>query len=404
MISVEEARRRILAAFSPLAPETVSLVDTLGRVLAEDVVARVTQPPVAVSAMDGYAVRAADVVTVPVTLRQIGLAPAGKAFAGAVGPGECVRIFTGGPVPAGADAIVIQEDAEADGERVAIRESAVAGHYVRPAGLDFKAGEIGLSAGRTLSARDVGFAAAMNRPWLKVRRRPRVAIVSTGDEIVLPGDPIGPSQIVSSNGPALAAFVQACGGEPIHLGVVPDSLDAIKAIADGARSADLLVTSGGVSVGEHDLVRPALEARGLAVDFWQIAMRPGKPLMFGRIGDTAVLGLPGNPVSSLVCALIFLEPALARMLGRADRDGRCATAILGVDLSANDRRQDYLRATLLRDAAGRMVATPFAKQDSSMLSLLAKADCLVVRPPHASATKAGASVDIIEFPRNSGVI
>ena len=404
MISVEEARRRILAAFSPLAPETVSLVDAFGRVLAEDVVARVTQPPVAVSAMDGYAVRAADVVKIPVTLRQIGVAPAGTAFAGAVGPGECVRIFTGGPVPAGADAIVIQEDAESDGERVAIRESAAAGHYVRPAGLDFSAGEVGLSAGRTLSARDVGFAAAMNRPWLKVRRRPRVAIVSTGDEIVLPGDPVGPSQIVSSNGPALAAFVQACGGEPIHLGVVPDSLDAIRAIADGARGADLLVTSGGVSVGEHDLVRPALETRGLAVDFWQIAMRPGKPLMFGRIGDTAVLGLPGNPVSSLVCALIFLEPALARMLGRADTDGRHAMAILGADLPANDRRQDYLRATLWRDAAGRMVATPFAKQDSSMLSLLAKADCLVLRPPHVPATKAGATVDIIEFPRTSGAI
>lgn len=404
MISVEEAKRRILAAFSPLAPETVALIDALGRVLAEDVVARVTQPPVAVSAMDGYAVRAADVIKVPVTLRQIGVAPAGAAFAGTVGPGECVRIFTGGPVPAGADAIVIQEDAAADGERIAIRASAAAGNYIRPAGLDFRTGEIGLRAGRALSARDVGFAAAMNRPWLKVRRRPRVAIVSTGDEIVLPGDPLGPSQIVSSNGPALAAFVRACGGEPIHLGVVPDSLDAIKAVADGARGADLLVTSGGVSVGEHDLVRPALETRGLAVDFWQIAMRPGKPLMFGHIGPTAVLGLPGNPVSSLVCALIFLEPALAMMLGRADIDGQDATATLGADLPANDRRQDYLRATLSRDAAGRLVATPFPKQDSSMLSLLAKADCLVLRPPNAPAAKAGASVEIIEFPRSASVI
>jgi molybdopterin molybdotransferase len=404
MISVEEAKRRILAAFSPLAPETVSLIDALGRVLAEDVAARVTQPPVAVSAMDGYAVRAADVAKVPVTLRQIGIAPAGAAFAGTVGAGECVRIFTGGPVPAGADAIVIQEDADADGERIAIRASAAAGNYVRPAGLDFRAGEIGLKAGRALSARDVGFAAAMNRPWLKVRRRPRVAIVSTGDEIVLPGDPLGPSQIVSSNGPALAAFVRACGGEPIHLGVVPDSLDAIKTVADGARGADLLVTSGGVSVGEHDLVRPALETRGLMVDFWQIAMRPGKPLMFGNIGPTAVLGLPGNPVSSLVCALIFLAPALAMMLGRVDTDGRHATASLGVDLPANDRRQDYLRAALSRDAAGRLFATPFPKQDSSMLSLLAKADCLVIRPPHAPLAKAGTTVDIIEFPHSANVI
>ncbi len=398
MISVDEARQRILAAFHPLAAETVPVAEGLGRVIAEDLIARVTQPPSAVSAMDGYAVRAGDVATPPVTLRQIGVAPAGSAFAGRVGAGECVRIFTGGPVPDGADAIVIQENASAEGDRITVRQTAKPGTYVRPAGLDFRSGEIGVPAGRRLTARDVGLAAAMNRPWISVRRRPRIAIVSTGDEVVLPGDPIGPHQIVSSNGFALGAFVAACGGVPIQLGVVRDDAAALQAIAAGAQGADLLVTSGGVSVGEHDLVRQALGQSGLAVDFWRIAMRPGKPLMFGRIGATPVLGLPGNPVSSLVCALIFLRPAIARMLGASTEGEHSDRAVLGRDLEANDRRQDYLRATLSTDESGRRVATPFAKQDSSMLSLLAKADCLVVRPPLAPAARKGDPVEIVTFP------
>lgn len=396
MIPVQEARQRIVAAFQTLPPVLVPLGEALDRVLAEDVRARVTQPPVAMSAMDGYAVRAADVAAVPVMLRQVGAAPAGGAFEGAVAAGECVRIFTGGPMPRGADAVVIQEDTTADGTSITVRESVKPGRYVRPAGLDFKVGEIGLHAGRVLNARDIGFAAAMNHPWLKVVRKPRVAIISTGDEVVLPGDPIGPHQIVSSNGPALAAFVTAAGGEPVSLGIAPDSAATLQAMADGARGADLLVTTGGASVGDHDLVRSALGARGLVLDFWQIAMRPGKPLIFGRIGDTPLLGLPGNPVSSLVCALVFLRPALHRMLGLAEpAAGNRPTARLGRDLEANDRREDYLRATITTDASGRPVATPFEKQDSSMLSLLAKADCLVVRPPHAPAAKAGDTVEII---------
>jgi molybdopterin molybdotransferase len=395
MISVEEARSRILAAFEPLHAETVSVAAALGRVLAEDLAARLTQPPTAVSAMDGYAVRAADVATVPVTLRRIGSAPAGGAYAGRVGPGECVRIFTGGPVPAGADTIVIQENATADGERVTVRESADLGRFVRPAGLDFKAGEIGLKADRVLTVRDVGFAAAMNRPWLRVRRKPRVAILSTGDEVVMPGDPVGPNQIVSSNGLALAAFVAAWGAEPIQLGIAPDRADTLRRMAAAARGADLLVTSGGVSVGEHDLVRSALGEAGLSLDFWQVAMRPGKPLMFGRIGATPVLGLPGNPVSSMVCAIVFLRPALARMLGLREVTPRVVPAVLGRALPANDRRQDYLRAELATDSGGRLVATPYDKQDSSMLALLARADGLLIRPPHAVAAPAGAAVEVL---------
>ncbi len=395
MLSVEAARERILAALSPLAAETISVADSLGRVLAEDLTARVTQPPAAVSAMDGYAVRGIDVETAAVTLRQIGAVPAGTAFAGLVGAGECVRIFTGATLPDGADTIVIQENVTAAGDAITINEATPSGRHVRPAGLDFRAGEIGLVAGEVMTVRRLGLAAAMNRPWLRVTRRPRVAILATGDEIVMPGDPIGPSQIVSSNGLALAAFVRAWGGEPIQLGIAPDRAEALQAMASGARGADLLVTSGGASVGEHDLVRSALGASGLDLDFWQIAMRPGKPLMFGRIGDTPLLGLPGNPVSSLVCSLIFLRPALLRLLGARDLSDRRLTAKSGCDLPANDRRQDYLRASLTREDSQALVATPFAKQDSSMLSLLARADALVIRPPEAAALRAGDPLEII---------
>lgn len=395
MISVEEARARILSAFTPLPSVLASLETALGRVLAEDVIARVTQPPVSVSAMDGYAVRAADAAQVPVVLRQIGAAPAGGSFAGTVGPGECVRIFTGGPLPAGADAIVIQEDTKSDGAAITINERPTPGRHIRVAGLDFKKGEVGIEAGRVLTTRDIGFAAAMNHPWLKVRRKPRVAIIATGDEVVLPGDPLGPNQIVSSNGPALAAFVTAAGGEPVSLGIAPDSAAALQRMADGARGADLLVTTGGASVGDHDLVRSALGAAGLVLDFWQIAMRPGKPLIFGKIGDTPMLGLPGNPVSSLVCALVFLRPALYRMLGLPESATGRRSVLLGCDLPQNDRREDYLRATLATDSAGRLVATPFPKQDSSMMSLLAKAACLVIRKPHAPPAKTGDTVEIV---------
>jgi molybdopterin molybdotransferase len=273
---------------------------------------------------------------------------------------------------------------------------------VRPAGLDFRAGEVGLEAGRRLSARDVGLAAAMDRAWLRVHRRPRVALLATGDEVVLPGDPRGPSQIVSSNGFSLAAFVEACGGQAIHLGIAPDDVAALKALVEGARGADALVTTGGVSVGEHDLIREALEDRGLEMDFWRIAMRPGKPLLFGRIGATPILGLPGNPVSSLVCATLFLRPAIEVMLGRAGQAPPPETAILGADLGANDRRQDYLRARLEVDAQGRRLAVPFPRQDSSMLATLARADCLIVRKPLAAPAKAGQVVEIV--PLSGGVL
>ena len=395
MLSVAEARARIVAAFHPLGSEQVGLLSALGRVLAADLAARVTQPPAAVSAMDGYAVRADDVAKVPARLRVVGQAPAGGSYDAQVGTGQAVRIFTGGPLPAGTDTIIIQEDVTAEGQQVVVREGAPRGTYVRPAGLDFKAGDVLLRKGRLLTARDVGIAAAMNVPWLSVTRRPRIAILATGDEVVMPGDPLGPHQIVSSNGLSLAAFVTACGADPIHLGIAPDDRAALKAMAQGAIGADLLVTSGGASVGDHDLVQAALGDTGMQMDFWKIAMRPGKPLMFGTIGATRVLGVPGNPVSSLVCATMFLRPAIDAMLARIDEPAPQPTALLGRDLPENDSREDYLRARLSHDPQGRLVATPFDRQDSSMLSFLSKADCLVVRAPRAPAIKAGAVVNIV---------
>lgn len=398
MISVEEALSRLLALLAPVGTEQISIADAFGRVLAEDVVARRTQPPSALSAMDGYAVRAADVASVPARLRVVGHVPAGQSHAGKVGKGEAVRVFTGAPLPEGTDAIVIQEDTQRESDWVLVREGAPKGRYVRRAGLDFAAGSIGLRRGRRLTARDIGLAAAMDRPWLMVRRRPRMAIIATGDEVVMPGDPVGPNQIVSSNSLALGAFARACGAEPLQLGIAADDLTSLRRAADGARSADLLVTTGGASVGEHDLVREALGADGLELDFWTIAMRPGKPLMVGRFRHAVMVGLPGNPVSSLVCALIFLKPAIERLSGLDPADAPLTTARLALALEANDRRQDYLRATLARAADGTLEATPFAKQDSSMMSLLAQSDCLVIRPPHAPPAKVGDVVSIIPLP------
>jgi molybdopterin molybdotransferase len=401
MISVEEALARLLAPLETLPAEQISVADAVGRVLAEDLAAWRTQPPFAASAMDGYAVRAADVATVPARLKIIAEIPAGAGFAGIVDKGEAARIFTGAPLPEGADTIVIQEDTERDGDIVHVNEGAPLGTYVRKAGLDFAEGDVLLKAGRRLTPRDVGLAAAMNRPWLFVHRRPRVGILSTGDEVVMPGEPIGPHQIVSSNALSLAAFVTACGGIPIALGNAPDDADALRRFAAGARGVDLLVSTGGVSVGEHDLVRGVLSEDGLAIDFWEIAMRPGKPLMFGQYRGTPMLGLPGNPVSTLVCSLLFLKPALERLSGAPDTAEPPLTARLARNLRHNDRRQDYLRSRLARGADGALEVDPFAVQDSSMMRPLAASDCLVIRPPHAPAAEARTSVPIILFPGGS---
>jgi molybdopterin molybdotransferase len=401
MIPVEEARNRIFEALAPTAAETVPLAAAGGRVLARPVRARLTQPPADVSAMDGYAVRAADAAQGAV-LRVVGAAPAGHPFAGAVGPGEAVRIFTGAVVPEGANAILLQEEAEAAGDaapgdgRVRVGETVRPGRWIRRRGLDFEEGEPLLPAGRRLTARDVGLAAAANHPWLAVHRRPHVGILATGDEIALPGEPIPPGGIVSSNAHALAALVRASGGEPLVLPIAPDDRAAIAEAAAAARNCDLLVTTGGASVGEHDLVQAALGPGGFALDFWRIAMRPGKPLIWGRLGQTPLLGLPGNPVSALVCGVVFLQPALRRLSGVAEPGApRTARARLGAALPENDRRFDFLRARLDAAANGEALVFPFPVQDSSMLKTLARADALVLRPPHAPPAAAGDTVEII---------
>ncbi len=404
MISVEEALGRLLALVEALPPEQISLADGLGRVLAEEVAARRTQPPFAVSAMDGYAVRGDDLTQIPVGLRIVAEVPAGAGFGGLVGPGEAARIFTGAPMPAGTDTIVIQEDTERLGDQVRVLEAAPLGRYVRRKGLDFGAGDVLVRPGRRLGARDIGLLAAMNRPWLFVHRRPRIGILSTGDEIVMPGDPIGPHQIVSSNSLALAALVTACGGIAISVGNAPDDPEALRRVAAATSGVDLLVTTGGVSVGEHDLVREALAADGFDLDFWQIAMRPGKPLMVGRYHGTPMLGLPGNPVSTFICALLFLKPAIERLSGLSPAPEPVATARLGSALAANDRRQDYLRARFARAADGSEEVFAFEIQDSSMMRLLSAADCLILRPPHAPAAAAGSAVPIIRFPTGASPI
>jgi len=396
MISVEEARARILADLRPTPAEIVALADAWNRVTAVPVVARLTQPPADVSAMDGYALRSED-GTLDATLTVIGAAPAGHPFAGSIGPGQAVRLFTGSVVPPGGDSILLQEDATRDGDIVRVNEAVRAGRHIRRAGQDFARGDTVVPLGRRMTARDVGLAAAANHPWLSVHRRPRIAILATGDEIAMPGEPIPSGGIVSSNSHALAALVRAAGGLPTVLPIAADTREAVAAVADAVAGADMLVTTGGASVGDHDLVIEGLQSRGMVVDFWQIAMRPGKPLLFGRLGPTPVLGMPGNPVSALVCAILFLLPGLSRLSGLPAAPPPTSTAVLGKPIGANDHRADHLRSTVSTDSAGRVVVTSFPVQDSAMLRRLALADALILRPPHAPALPEGAEVPVIRL-------
>lgn len=395
MISVDEAREKILKEIRAVGTEVISISDAAGRVLAEDVRSRRTQPPAAMSAMDGFAVRAADVANAPAKLRNIGESAAGGSFDGELRAGEAVRIFTGAPLPPGADTIIIQEDTEFDGGTVTVKEGAAKGTYVRAAGLDFRDGDIGLRAPRIVTPRDIGLLAAMNVPWVTVRRKPRVALLSTGDELVRPGEPIGENQIISSNSLLVAALVDAAGGVPLDLGIARDTAASLREKVQDARSADMLITLGGASVGDHDLIQPVLAKEGLSVDFWRIAMRPGKPLMFGNFAGIPMLGMPGNPVSSMICSYLFLIPALDALRGLPPRLPPRQKALLGHDLKQNDQREDYMRATIDGEEKGLSVVTLFPKQDSSMLSPLSAADCLVVRAPFAKALSKGAEIEII---------
>ena len=397
MLTVREAHVRVIAAFSPLPAEMVSVAEAAGRVLAVAPQARLTQPPADLSAMDGYAVRAADAPAVPTTLKLVGRSPAGGSYDKALQPGETVRIFTGAPLPSGADAIVIQEDTKIDGDKITILEAPRIGRHIRKAGLDFSAGDKPFAPGRMLSTRDVALAAAMNLPWLSVHRKPRIAILSTGDELVMPGEPVGRNQIVSSSGIAVAALVRAWGGEPTLFDIARDDAKLIQGRIEAGAQHDLLITLGGASVGDHDLVQDALKAQGFTMDFWRIAMRPGKPLMFAAKDRARVLGLPGNPVSTMVCALLFVKPALERMLAQPGNLAATQPAKLAIDVKQNDTREDYVRSRLVRAADGSLTVEPHAVQDSSMLSVLAWSDALMVRPAHDPARKAGDTVQVIDL-------
>jgi molybdopterin molybdotransferase len=395
---VEEALARVLADAAPLGPEMAALEDALGRVLAEDLAATRTQPPADVSAMDGYAVRAADVTEAPVTLDLIGEVAAGHPFDGEVGAGQAARIFTGGLVPDGADCIVIQEVTRREGERVVIERSGIKGKNIRRKGIDFSAGQVLLTRGTRLTDRDLMLAASMNHARFPVHRRPKVAVVGTGDELVPPGSDPKAGEIVYSNGFALTALARIEGAEANDFGVARDRIEDIVALVRAARDwgADILVTTGGASVGEHDLVQRALKAEGLDLSFWRIALRPGKPMMHGRLGRLQVLGMPGNPVSSYVCSFLFLVPLIRKLSGCSDVEHVRHRAILGRDLPENDEREDYLRAVLTQTPDGE-VATPVTSQDSSLMAHLSRAGCLVIRRPHAPAAAAGARVDILKF-------
>jgi molybdopterin molybdotransferase len=394
MLTVAEARARILANLPATGPETVSLAQAWGRVLAHPITARLTQPPADLSAMDGYAARAADTHQ-GASLTIIGEAPAGRPFAGQIGPGQCLRLFTGSVIPAGADTVILQEDVDRHAIHITLRETARPRAHIRPHGQDFAAGDTILHAGTRLGARQIGLAAAANHAWLSVRRRPTIAILATGDEIVLPGDPIPPGGIVSSNAHMLAALIRAAGADPTILPIAGDTPEAMADAIANAPRADLLVTTGGASVGDHDVVQAGLAKRGFTLDFWKIAMRPGKPMISGALGDLPVLGLPGNPVSAFVCGVLFLQPAIARLLGFPGAAPRTVPALAGATLRANDSRADHLRATLADSDSGALVATPFERQDSGMLSVLTRADCLILRAPHAPEMPAGAPIEVI---------
>jgi molybdopterin molybdotransferase len=396
LVPVADALAQVLKGAKPLAGEDVPLTNAHGRILAEPLKAQRAQPPFPASAMDGYAVRAADVKRVPTTLNVVGEAPAGHGYGGRVHKGQAVRIFTGAPVPKGADTIVIQENTEPAAEKgfVTVLEGAAEGSFVRPAGLDFRKGEALLPRFTRLGAREIGLAAAMNHDRVKVVKKPSVAILATGDELVEPGGNPRDDQIISSNSLALAAMIATFGGEPVDLGLVPDRMARIEDAIARAAGADILITIGGASVGDHDLVQDAMLAQGVKLGFWKIAMRPGKPLMFGRRGNQRVIGLPGNPVSSMVCTRLFIKPLIAALTGDNQPD-EPVKAVLGAAMKANDQRQDYVRATLARNDKGQLVATAFPKQDSSMQRVFREADSLIIRPPHAPAAKAGELADVL---------
>jgi molybdopterin molybdotransferase len=395
MISVDEALARILALIPPPVAETVPLARASGRVLAAPLVARLSQPPFDASAMDGYAVRAAD-VRLGQPLRLIGVAQAGQRFAGMMTEGQCVRIFTGAPLPIGADAVVMQEDAVANGNEIRFTILPAIGQSVRSRGNDFADGRKLLPAGAVLTPARLSLAAAANCASISVTRRPRIAILATGDELVSPGTSPGPDQIIASNSFGLAPLFAPHAAEILDLGIVRDDRKALEAALLRAfdTGVDVLVTTGGASVGDRDFVQEALVDLGVKLDFWKIAMRPGKPLMFGTRGKTLIFGLPGNPVSAMVTGTVIVLPALRRLTGGADPLGHRLWLPLATALAANGPRRHFLRGHLIGSPSGTMVS-PIAQTDSGHTSSLAEADVLIVQTENDAGLPSGGMVETI---------
>ncbi len=393
LLAVPEVRAKTLALIKPVGLEIIALTEAHGRILAEDVIARRTQPPFPASAMDGYAVRDAE-AEIGATFTVIGEAAAGTPFQGAVSSGECVRIFTGGVVPAGLDRIMIQEDVTREGDQITLSDTLDPQMYVRRAGLDFAEGNTLLPAPRRLTPEDIALLAAAGVPLVSVYRKPRVALLATGDELVLPGAATGPGEIVSSNNFGLAALVESLGAVAEILPIAADTEDSLRTLAAMGGQADLFITLGGASVGDHDLIRPALKDAGLTLDLYKIAMRPGKPFMAGRLGQTPMLGLPGNPVSAMVCGRLFVAPAIEALSGLPPADPKTITATLACDLGQNGPREHYMRARI-ESKDGVLFCTPFDSQDSSRLSLLSQANALAIRPVSAPPAQAGDSITVM---------
>ena len=388
MITVNEALDAIFDLVTPCGTEEVPLAEAAGRALAVPVTATRLQPPFAASAMDGYALNGVE-ADPEAMFRLIGESAAGHGFDGRVGPGECVRIFTGAPLPEGTNRVIIQEDVTRKGNLITLARKLDKGPHVRPAGADFKPGDT-IPAPRVLTPADLALAAAMNVPTLTVARKPVVALLATGDELVMPGETPGPDQIIASNSFGLKALIEANGGHARMLPIARDNADSLRAALDLAADADLIVTIGGASVGDHDIVGDVAADMGMDQSFYKVLMRPGKPLMAGRMGDAVMIGLPGNPVSSMVCGHVFLVPALRAMLGLGEAAAPRHSAMLTADVASNGPREHYMRA---RVENGEL--TVFDSQDSALLSVLAQANALLVRPVTAPALAAGVQVEYL---------
>ncbi len=395
LLPIDQALIKVTESLKILSSDKVSVAKALNRVLTEDIFAKLTQPPFSSSAMDGYAVRSEDLHSIPVTLDVTGESAAGHSYSKPVQKCQAVRIFTGAPVPEGADTVIMQENTSREGDKVTITVGNDTGSNIRPKGIDFNQGDILLESGKILSARDLALAAAMNWEKISVRKKPIVAVLATGDELVEPGQTPNPDQIVSSIPSGLLPMIESWGARALYLGIAADTEESLKEKISKSKDADILITIGGASVGDHDLVQKVLRDQGMDLNFWKVAIRPGKPLMYGRLKDTHVLGLPGNPVSAFICAQIFLKEMISKLLGTGNNNRNAIHAFLTEELTANGPRQHYMRASTRQRDDGLLDVVPAPSQDSSLLKTFAECDCLIIRSPHAPAAKCGEVVSII---------